>query len=810
MTAPTTDKKTKEEKNLRLCRIVGETKKLNGLMAYAPYSSKLANNSTCRKEVQVQAEGQPNKILVRYSNLVFLPTDVPTLEANIAVDRTNRGSTVTAFLAINDRFLLKRLPPGCGERSLGNLLAVQAHLAAHAWRNQGKRTKSGILLLCTDLNVSIAVNRVASATHQGDTTLAAACGGPLWEAIKQQIFSFKKTCRQRRNVFAVYRPPRLAADGYSRDTGTKKSRGKARVKAVLAGCFKIYPCAHAHYRDAMEVRYVAHNASNTVVRHETYLEYGPEEATAYVWNALALGDVDRLVPSTLAKVDPQAFWSAVLHIEQFRDVLHAGLSDYAGLCEDWNRVYVGVQASQVRWHMEASALVGEQLPLSVRQGTNTTDWGIQSPAEHERVAYACAHTALLVMLEAASFCETGFARNPVQVELMDCYQNLEIGRLVSALNALYRMEKHHTQKLGPLEERDHAHFLKQALEEGGYYGASRSSEDSLGVCGSCGASHGNDDKKVCGECHGVAYCNRFCQATHWKTHKKECNPTFALTKESDPIAALTQLAVRRLVQSKGVQLSSQPEETTVVRRPTQPSPDQVTGAGSISLVALPHHEGYLLSASGGTGTTVKFRHPLDLDPVTRFCLACGPLEDLVLAQACLNQALAVVGNDLSQLSMPHIHLTPLEWAAKSGNTIIAHWLCNDPRTKLLVHLGCPVGWACHSGSLQILRQLVHWGADPNKTGPSLSHLPPLLVAAEKGHKRPMTFLVGQCGVNIYTQSPQGLGILETIERKVPNWKLLSNYREAHNWAYLRIVNGYGPKVAAEQGVMYQPLLLMSD
>lgn len=42
-------------------------------------------------------------------------------------------------------------------------------------------------------------------------------------------------------------------------------------------------------------------------RHERFIDYGFDEAIAYIRFSLSVGDVARLDPLTLASVDPQAF-----------------------------------------------------------------------------------------------------------------------------------------------------------------------------------------------------------------------------------------------------------------------------------------------------------------------------------------------------------------------------------------------------------------------------------------------------------------------------------------------------------------------
>ncbi len=40
-------------------------------------------------------------------------------------------------------------------------------------------------------------------------------------------------------------------------------------------------------------------------------------------------------------------------------------------------------------------------------------------------------------------------------------------------------------------------------------------------CGACNSVL-KSPKKLCSNCHGIAYCNQTCQRTHWKRHKLDC------------------------------------------------------------------------------------------------------------------------------------------------------------------------------------------------------------------------------------------------------------------------------------------------
>lgn len=124
-------------------------------------------------------------------------------------------------------------------------------------------------------------------------------------------------------------------------------RGEERYNAAKSGQFAIYLCLDKDQWDAMEVRYIDTSSNEFFnVRHEIYLDYGPGEAELYVRNAVGLGEIDRLDPEVLGKVDPQAFWAVVLHIENTLPAIEA-LGD-ADLVSQWRNVYDGVCKSKKR------------------------------------------------------------------------------------------------------------------------------------------------------------------------------------------------------------------------------------------------------------------------------------------------------------------------------------------------------------------------------------------------------------------------------------------------------------------------------
>lgn len=197
---------------------------------------------------------------------------------------------------------------GGAARSRGCVEAMQKFVQIH-----GRQSRSMIIKL-TDLNIARALNRVAC----GDKDVCIA--EPLNTTFQKVAKKFPKV-RGDRNVLVKFESHRISEDQFE----LKKSEkcGPQRYEAVKHGSYQIYPCALKEYLDAHEVRYADLSGKHQVIaiRHETYLDYGVDEAIVYARHAVAMGESHRLHPDVLAAVDPQAFWSAVLWFDAFNQVL---------------------------------------------------------------------------------------------------------------------------------------------------------------------------------------------------------------------------------------------------------------------------------------------------------------------------------------------------------------------------------------------------------------------------------------------------------------------------------------------------------
>ena len=273
-------------------------------------------------------------------------------------------------------------------------------------------------------------------------------------------------------------------------------------------------------------------------------------------------------------------------------------------------------------------------------------------------------------------------------------------------------------------------------------------------------------------CHGVAYCSTTCAKNCWKTHKKICKPSFAHIRRSI------------LYLSSRYNITIDPTSSPPSDKPSLDLLSEASGTGFCGTMFDPTGKFSLITLTeyGQPTDTIKFTNVSDLEPPLRFLMTCGPLADITVAKGCVDEVIQMLNGALEKLRMKAVHFTPLEWAAKRGNATIVDWLCTDERTKSLIHEGCPVGWACYTGRVEIARQLVMYGADAAKTDNVLfSHSPPLLVAAENGQLEAMKYLVEELSHDINMVGPHGRGILESITSS-PNWRELEGHREAYMWA----------------------------
>lgn len=227
------------------------------------------------------------------------------------------------------------------------------------------------------------------------------------------------------------------------------------------------------------------------VRHEIYLDYGPEEAKLYFKNAASLGEVDRLHPDVLAIVDPQAFWATVLHIKIALPTIEA-LGNEA-LLEQWQEVYRGVCQSKRAWKKVALDFGIRSPPAILTDEITPPNWSeiLQSGIDHEKAASGSAHIALLMMLDimedSMKRSDNGVVPMP-RIDMQGSHYKLEMNTLVQAISKAkcgdhLRLQSSDTSTV---TAGDRALFMKNELEAAGFGGEQFAKADPLESCKGCG------------------------------------------------------------------------------------------------------------------------------------------------------------------------------------------------------------------------------------------------------------------------------------------------------------------------------------
>lgn len=477
--------------NTRPCRIVGLTspkgQTLNGSAASAPAN---AISARPEKRIDVIIEGQPSPLSLKRSNVEFFPSDI--FDGGVGIGRATIRD-VTFHVAAVDNFKNQLVASredisGEGCRCIGNLLAVLTHLKTFS-----PQKYKGIVIMCTDLNVSRSIDNLVKYNGSLENNLPFAPNQILGETLVSIQQLIKKLIAANVFIVANYRPHRIHPD---LECG-RMMRGRERCNAAKAGHFAIYPCLDKNQWDAMEIRYIDTSSSEYIkVRHEIYLDYGPGEADLYLRNAVGLGEIDRLFPEVLGKVDPQAFWSVILHIEHTLLVIES--FGNADLLLQWRSVYDGMCKSMKTWKKVAMDL-GIRSPQEILTDNITPPvWSdvIKSDIDHEKVASGCSNIALLMMLEIMENTMTSEGRvlGKPSIETLDSHRFLEIGGLINAVAKAKRMVYENLISKGSRSADNWASCMKNALEEEGFGNDFFVKSDPLESCQGCGES--NEDLKL--------------------------------------------------------------------------------------------------------------------------------------------------------------------------------------------------------------------------------------------------------------------------------------------------------------------------
>jgi hypothetical protein len=329
----------------------------------------------------------------------------------------------------------------CG-RSCGNLLAACSVLEPL----QGRALEAPVHLMLTDLNVCRAINRAALGAEEPPVAPHAVVAPPLAVAHR----AVRALVAQGGQVLASFDPHRCLPDNESLATkassGVQEDVASERIHAALHGAVCFYPSVNPRRPGCVEVRYLGQPADPCACltsRHERFIDYGREEAIAYIKFAAALGDVARLRPLTLAAVDPQAFWAALLRADAFVRALENTEegSECGGpsLVEEWQALAAGVQRG-----LEACLRLGEQGTTGFRPWDTHGTWEqhVVDAGSHSEVAFQGAMTGVLLTTMAGGLIlgpvegqDNGRQSRGIRFTILDEDRGTPFGRTLEALAA---------------------------------------------------------------------------------------------------------------------------------------------------------------------------------------------------------------------------------------------------------------------------------------------------------------------------------------------------------------------------------------
>ena len=750
------------------CIIVGLSSerghKLNGSVGIA----QVTGYETLAARVAVILDGQNDPLSIKLENLEFMDDRQALI---VGSGRPHFRQKEIQGIVLNketDELLTSHVFYGLDAgRATVNLKIIGMFLKQEVAAKVPRGARKQLLFTPTDLNVARALSRVANSEEKIH----------LAEPLETEFSSVSKLIRKLKKEGKTtcefhFSSVRISPDGF--DT----KHGMDRFEAVKAGAYKIYPCAHESYFDSLEVRYGT-GKSETEIRQEIYSDYGSEEAINYVKHAGALEETMRLLPECLAKRDPQAFWSAVLHLDDFLSTLKI-IQAADSIIESWETLAQGSKKSQEYWNKSRFPGLSPKA-----QGD---DWGIDSDAKHKRLSIDYAMSALTTVLSAV---QPQTPSTAVRVDLLEDYKGTELGRYFLASGAARQKEQSYIAKGISLDPQSRDRLWNKVLAQHGFGNdAMDTSSDPLASCGECG----NNKLKLlkeCGRYGGVAYCSKECQQKDWKSHKKDCSPVLAQVRRSFRTLSIENGGMDfKAVKGKATGLLSHTEHCTM---------SEATAVGSLGIMVNPgtinflwfndHHSNGIDPDGSSKPAPLQFNDLSELPVLERFLVACGPLPDIEVAQEAVESVLHMVGGNLEALRIRGGLFTALEWAAKKGNEDIVRWLCTDPRTRGLVTIGSPIGWACYTGEVDVARVLVAHGANPAATHIILwGGAPPLFAAAQNGQLEAMKYLVEELGQDIRMLDNNGKGVKNHIKDS-PRWSEMEGHKECMKWAKEKLNQG---------------------
>lgn len=416
-----------------ICRVVGLTsdvgKKRNGSAARANLRQKTGNGDDDGRH-PVCVDGFPGPMSIKSNNIEIFPPNSRTFSVGIG-RQTILDNECNAALVDNDvgQPIARSCITGGAARSRGSLEAMKKFVQIH------DQQPGSMMIKLTDLNMARALNRVAF----GDDDV---CVAEPSNAIFQKIAKRFPKVNGDRNILVKFESPRISEDQL--ETKKLEMYGPQRYDAVKHGSYQIYPCALRKCLDAHEVRYadVSGKHKVTALRHETYLDYGVEEAIMYAKHTVALEESDRLHPAVLATVDPQAFWSAMLWFDAFVQTLQE-LKLSVDLIDAWKELEKG-RCSSKKYFADASKMFDFGSALTKGPEEN---WGVTKSKDlHVRIATdfaICAFEAIHLAIH-----ENGVDSGGIKVLTLDTYKGHELDNYLKGKANFYKLMMEEEEKKG--------------------------------------------------------------------------------------------------------------------------------------------------------------------------------------------------------------------------------------------------------------------------------------------------------------------------------------------------------------------------
>ena len=409
-----------------------------------------------------------------------LPTGTDVFHCSIGVGRHSLRDDVFHATSVDER-TQKRITQHTishtiGPRCRGNLEAIEQYLKLCIMMYHTKVCSDYIdpnglslplIFKVTDLNVARALNDIATS----DECKALA---PSLNLIMQRITKMIRSVMKKRILCFKFESHRIGMDDYYRSHSQFHLNNvsqmkdvatyKGRYNALKNGRYKIYPCPHETYLDAMEVRFIESKKGNKTqmtdpafhffIKQEIFLDYGVHEIILYVQNVIAMKEIHRLLPKILAQIDPQMFWSIVLHPNAFLTEIKDSYTNTMypnsnerddislnDIMNGWNYFLTkGVLKNRIDWikTVERSGII---LPNNV---VNGNDWNFDSENTHKRISMNISAVATMMMIDMASEIQlnkefditldkNSTIERTITVETLDIYKNTKLERVMEAV-----------------------------------------------------------------------------------------------------------------------------------------------------------------------------------------------------------------------------------------------------------------------------------------------------------------------------------------------------------------------------------------